>query len=459
MKNRLPGTKQAQTRPKAIRLRTSIPGPRSLRLFKERERYVSTGLSIPSNRVFVKRAEGALLYDVDGNTFIDFAGGIGCLNSGHSAPRIVEAVTQQAKKLQHTCFMAVMYEPYVALAKKLSQITPGNHAKKTALFNSGAEAVENAIKIARKYTGRSAVIAFEHAFHGRTLLALSLTSKVNPYKEGFGPFAPEVYKFPIPYTYRRPAHLSEEQFVKHMIEELHLFFKSTVSSKNVAAVILEPVLGEGGFIIPPKPFVQELYKICKEEGIVFIADEIQSGLARTGRMFASEHFDVVPDLITMAKSLSNGFPLSAVTGRAEIMDAVQPGGIGGTFGGNPVSCAAALAAIETIEGEKLCKRAIKIGKIIMERFRSLEARSPILGEVRGLGAMCAMEIVKDKRSKEPDKEKTEEIIHRTAQRGIILLSAGVLGNIIRILVPLVITEDQLQEGLDVLEAVTLKMDK
>lgn len=217
MKNRLPGTKQAQTRPKAIRLRTSIPGPRSLRLFKERERYVSTGLSIPSNRVFVKRAEGALLYDVDGNTFIDFAGGIGCLNSGHSAPRIVEAVTQQAKKLQHTCFMAVMYEPYVALAKKLSQITPGNHAKKTALFNSGAEAVENAIKIARKYTGRSAVIAFEHAFHGRTLLALSLTSKVNPYKEGFGPFAPEVYKFPIPYTYRRPAHLSEEQFVKHMI--------------------------------------------------------------------------------------------------------------------------------------------------------------------------------------------------------------------------------------------------
>jgi 4-aminobutyrate aminotransferase/(S)-3-amino-2-methylpropionate transaminase len=417
------------------------------------------GLSIPSNRIFVERAKGALLYDVDGNTFIDFAGGIGCLNSGHSAERVVAAVSKQAKKLQHTCFMAVMYEPYVALAKKLSQITPGNHAKKTALFNSGAEAVENSVKIARKYTGRAAVVAFEHAFHGRTLLALSLTSKVNPYKDGFGPFAPEVYKFPIPYTYRRPEHLSEEQYIRHTLEELHLFFKSTVSPKNIAAVILEPVLGEGGFIIPPKSFVQELVKICKEEGIVFIADEIQSGFARTGRMFASEHFGIVPDLITMAKSLSNGFPLSAVTGSAEIMDAVQPGGIGGTFGGNPVSCAAALAAIETIEQERLCERAIKIGEIIMASFRSLQARSPIVGEVRGLGAMCAMEIVKDKRSKEPDKEKTEEIIHRAAQKGLILLSAGVLGNIIRILVPLVILENQLQEGLNVIETVTFEMDK
>jgi len=458
MKSPLPGTKQrlAVSQPKAIRLRTAIPGPRSLRLFKERERYVSAGLSVPSNRVFVERAQGALLHDVDGNTFIDFAGGIGCLNSGHSAPRIVEAVSKQVQKFQHTCFMAVMYEPYVALAKKLSQITPGSHTKKTALFNSGAEAVENAIKIARKYTGRSAIVAFEHAFHGRTLLALSLTSKVNPYKDGFGPFAPEVYKFPVPYTYRRPAHLSEEEYVGHAIEELHLFFKSTVSPKNVAAVILEPVLGEGGFIIPPKPFVQELVKICAEEKIVFIADEIQSGFARTGRMFASEHFGVVPDLITMAKSLSNGFPLSAVTGRAEIMDAVQPGGIGGTFGGNPVCCAAALAAIETIEQERLCERAVKIGRILMEKFRSLQARSPIVGEVRGLGAMCAMEIVKDKRGKEPDKEKTEEIIHRAAQNGLILLSAGVLGNIIRILVPLVISDHQLQEGLEVLESITLQ---
>ena len=457
MKSQSPGTKQAAEQQRAIRLRTPVPGPRSLRLLKERERYVSTGLSIPSNRIFVERAEGALLHDVDGNIFIDFTGGIGCLNSGHSAPRIVEAVTQQAKKLQHTCFMAVMYEPYVALAKKLSQITPGNHAKRTALFNSGAEAVEKAIKIARKYTGRPGVIAFEHAFHGRTLLALSLTSKVNPYKEGFGPFASEIYKFPIPYTYRRPEPLSEEEYVKHMIEELHLFFKSTVSPRNVAAVILEPVLGEGGFIIPPKLFVQELHKICREEGIVFIADEIQSGFARTGRMFASEHFGIVPDLITMAKSLSNGFPLSAVTGRAEIMDAVQPGGIGGTFGGNPVSCAAALAAIETIEQERLCDRAMKIGKIVMERFCSLKAQSPIVGEVRGLGAMCAMEIVKDKRGKEPDKEKTEEIIHRAAQRGLILLSAGVLGNIIRILVPLMIPNSQLQEGLDVLEGATLEI--
>lgn len=457
MKSQSPGTKQATEQQRAIRLRTPVPGPRSLRLLEERERYVSAGLSVPSNRIFVERAQGALLHDVDGNIFIDFAGGIGCLNSGHSAARVVKAVSEQAQRLQHTCFMAVMYEPYVALAKKLSEITPGSHAKKTALFNSGAEAVENAIKIARKYTGRSAVIAFEHAFHGRTLLALSLTSKVNPYKEGFGPFAPEIYKFPIPYTYRRPEHLSEEQYVKHTLEELHLFFKSTVSPKNVAAVILEPVLGEGGFIIPPKPFVRELVKICTEEKIVFIADEIQSGFARTGRMFASEHFGVVPDLITMAKSLSNGFPLSAVTGRAEIMDAVQPGGIGGTFGGNPVSCAAALAAIETIEQERLCERAVKIGRILMKGFRSLQVRSPRIGEVRGLGAMCAMEIVKDKKSKEPDKEKTEEIIHRAAQGGLILLSAGVLGNIIRILVPLVIPDSQLQEGLDVLESATLQI--
>lgn len=277
MKSQSPGTKQATEQQRAIRLRTPVPGPRSLRLLEERERYVSAGLSVPSNRIFVERAQGALLRDVDGNIFIDFAGGIGCLNSGHSAARVVKAVSEQAQRLRHTCFMAVMYEPYVALAKKLSEITPGSHAKKTALFNSGAEAVENAIKIARKYTGRSAVIAFEHAFHGRTLLALSLTSKVNPYKEGFGPFAPEIYKFPIPYTYRRPEHLSEEQYVKHTLEELHLFFKSTVSPKNVAAVILEPVLGEGGFIIPPKPFVRELVKICTEEKIVFIADEIQSG--------------------------------------------------------------------------------------------------------------------------------------------------------------------------------------
>ncbi len=457
MKSPLPGTKKVAPQVRAISLRTSIPGPRSLRFFKERERYVSAGLSVPPSRVFVERAEGALLHDVDGNTFIDFAGGIGCLNSGHSARRVVEAVSRQAQKLQHTCFMAVMYEPYVALAKKLSQITPGNHPKKTALFNSGAEAVENAIKIARKYTGRAAIVALEHAFHGRTLLALSLTSKVSPYKEGFGPFAPEIYKFPLPYTYRRPEHLSEEQYVKHVIENLHLFFKSTVSPKNIAAVILEPVLGEGGFIIPPKPFVQELMRICVEEKIVFIADEIQSGFARTGRMFASEHFGVVPNLVTMAKSLSNGFPLSAVTGRAEIMDAVQPGGIGGTFGGNPVSCVAALAAIETIEREGLCERAEKIGKIIMERFQSLQARSPIIGEVRGLGAMCAMEIVKDKKSKEPDKDKTEEIIHRAALKGLILLSAGVLGNIIRILVPLVIPEDQLQEGLDVLQVAVLEV--
>ena len=457
MKSPSPGTKRKAAQQKAICLITSVPGPGSLRLLEERERYVSLGLSVPSNRIFVERAQGALLRDVDGNTFINFAGGIGCLNSGHSAPRIVEAVSKQVQKFQHTCFMAVMYEPYVALAKKLSQITPGSHAKKTALFNSGAEAVENAIKIARKYTGRAAVVAFEHAFHGRTLLALSLTSKVAPYKEGFGPFAPEVYKFPVPYTYRRPEHLSEEQYIRHTIEELHLFFKSTVSPKNVAAVILEPVLGEGGFIIPPKSFVRELVKICKEEGIVFVADEIQSGIARTGRMFASEHFGVVPDLITMAKSLSNGFPLSAVTGRAEIMDAVQPGGIGGTFGGNPVSCAAALAAMETIEKEGLCERAGMIGKIIMEKFHFLQARSPIVGEVRGLGAMCALEIVTDKKSKKPDKEKTEEIIHRAAQKGLLLLSAGVLGNIIRILVPLVISEDQLREGLGVLEGVILEV--
>ncbi|RYE37610.1 MAG: aminotransferase class III-fold pyridoxal phosphate-dependent enzyme, partial [Sphingobacteriales bacterium] len=286
--------------------------------------------------IFADFAKGALLNDIDGNTFIDFGGGIGCINAGHSPQKVIDAVIEQTQKLQHTCFQVTMYESYIQLAEKLVEITPGNFDKKVALFNSGAESVENAIKIARKYTNRQSVICFENAFHGRTLMTLSLTSKVNPYKNGFGPFAPEVYQAQLPYMFRKPAQLTDEEYIDQCIANFHGFLSRTVAPDQLAAIIIEPVLGEGGFIVPPARFLQEIQKVCNANDIVFIADEIQSGFARTGKMFASEHFDIQPDLITLAKSMSNGFPVSAVVGKAEIMDAAQPGGIGGTFGGNPV---------------------------------------------------------------------------------------------------------------------------
>ncbi|NGQ97078.1 4-aminobutyrate--2-oxoglutarate transaminase [Brevibacillus sp. SYP-B805] len=433
-------------------MKTAVPGPKAQELLKRKQQVVARG---PFNTVltFAEKGEGALLTDVDGNTFIDFAGAIGTLNVGHCPPRVVEAIKKQAEQYIHPCFNVMMYEPYIRLAEELARITPGDFPKKTFLANSGAEAVENAVKIARKYTGRKGIISFERGYHGRTLLTMTLTSKVRPYKFQFGPFAPEVYRVGHPYYYRAPEGMSAEQLDRELLNRLETFFLAEAPAEEIAAVIIEPVQGEGGFIVPSVPFMQGLKKICERFGILFIADEIQTGFGRTGSMFAIEQFGVVPDLITLSKSLGAGIPISAVVGRAEIMDAPEAGEIGGTYCGSPLGCAAALEVIKIIEEEGLVARSQQIGQAIMGRFRQWQTLYPKIGDVRGLGAMCAMELVKDPVSKAPDKELTQRIIHNAQQKGLILLSAGLYGNVIRVLVPLVITDEQLEEGLQVLESV------
>jgi 4-aminobutyrate aminotransferase/(S)-3-amino-2-methylpropionate transaminase len=429
---------------KTISLKTSIPGPKSQALLARRKAAVPQG---PFNiaPTFVERGEGATVTDVDGNVLLDFSGGLGSLNLGHGNAKVVEAVTKQAQKFLHTCFHVAQYEPYVALAEKLNAITPGKFAKKTLLVNSGAEAIENAVKIARYYTKRPAVVTFEHAFAGRTLLAMTLTSKVMPYKFGFGPFAPEVYRLPYPYAYR------SELDVDGMIAQMHEFFHVNVDPKQVACVWMELVLGEGGFVVAPPKYVQALAKFCRDNGILFIADEIQTGFARTGKMFATEHYDFEPDLITMAKSLAGGLPVSAVTGRAEIMDSVHVGGLGGTYGGNPVACAAALATIDEMQRLNLPARAEKIGEKLRGKALEWQKKHSMIGDVRGLGAMVAIEFVKDRRTKEPAKEFTVDLVKRCVENGVILIYAGTHSNCLRYLVPLVITDEQLDEGLDVIE--------
>lgn len=443
---------------KQIHVQTAIPGPVAQRWLERKENNVPRG---PFNTVytFAAKGEGALLTDVDGNTFIDFAGAIGTLNAGHCPPKVVEAIKKQVENLIHTSFHVMMYPSYIELAETLNRLTPGDNPKKTFFLNSGAEAVENAVKIARKYTGRKAVISFERGFHGRTLLTMSLTSKVKPYKFGFGPFAPDTYKLPYPYYYRRPAGWTEEDLDEELLERLRQFFITEVPAEEVAAIIMEPVQGEGGFVIPSARFVQGVKKICAEHGILFIADEIQTGFGRTGKWFACEHFGVIPDLVTMAKSLAAGLPISAVTGRSEVMDAPDVGQIGGTFGGSPLGCVAALATIETIREEGLIERANQIGEQIMTRLKALQEEVPYVGDVRGLGAMCAMELVKDPRTKEPDKELTAAIIRECHQNGLVVMSAGIYSNVIRLLCPLVMTDEQLNEGLDVLEQAVKKLAK
>ncbi|WP_044895356.1 4-aminobutyrate--2-oxoglutarate transaminase [Bacillus alveayuensis] len=436
----------------SINLKTSIPGPKATELLRKKERNVPRG---PFNTMptFAVKGEGALLTDVDDNTFIDLAGAIGSLNVGHCPPKIVEALKEQIDKYIHPCFHVMMYEPYVELAEKLNEITPGTHHKKTFFLNSGAEAVENAIKIARKYTGRKAIISFERGFHGRTLLAMSLTSKVKPYKLGFGPFAPDTYKMAYPYYYRKPKGMTNEDFDFEILRRLEDFFLSEVPAEEVAAIIMEPVQGEGGFVIPSKAFVQGVKRICEKYGILFIADEVQTGFGRTGKMFAVEHFDVVPDLMTMSKSIAAGLPISAVTGRAEIMDAPNPGEIGGTYGGSPLGCVAALQVIKMLQEENLIERANIIGQTVMNRFKELQKNYPIIGDVRGLGAMVAIEFVKDPTTKEPDRELTANILNECHKRGVIIMSAGIYGNVIRLLSSLVITDEQLNEALDVITQV------
>lgn len=433
-----------------IKLNTSVPGPKAQELLKKKEKNVPRG---PANTVptFAVKGEGALLTDIDGNTFIDFAGAIGTLNVGHAPQKVVKAVKEQLDQYIHTCFHVMMYEPYIQLAEKLNQITPGTHEKKTFFLNSGAEAVENAVKIARKYTGRRGVISFERGFHGRTLLAMSLTSKVKPYKFGFGPFAPDTYKMVYPYYYRSSDGKTPEQVDLEILNRLEDFFLAEVPAEDIAAIIMEPVQGEGGFVIPSKTFVQGIRKICDKYGILFIADEVQTGFGRTGKMFAMEYFDVVPDLMTMSKSIAAGFPISAVTGRAEIMDAPSPGEIGGTYGGSPLGCVAALNVIEMIEEEGLVDRANAIGAKIMSKLKQLQKQFPVIGDVRGLGAMCAMELVKDPVTKEPNKELASGIVQECNRRGVVILGAGLYGNVVRFLAPLVITDEQLEEGLEVVE--------
>jgi 4-aminobutyrate aminotransferase / (S)-3-amino-2-methylpropionate transaminase / 5-aminovalerate transaminase len=430
---------------RSIRLKTAVPGPRSLALAARRQAAIPLGIG-HSTPVYTESARGSLLTDVDGNVLIDFAGGIGTLNAGHANPEVVEAAAAALAKFTHSCFSVAPYEGYVALAEKLNAITPGSFPKKTMLANSGAEALENAVKIARHATGREAVVAFEHAFHGRTLLTLSMTSKVRPYKLGFGPFAPEVYRLPFPYEYR--GHYGGARAAAASLEE---FFRTQVAAEEVACVVLELVLGEGGFVVAPPEYVDALARLCREHGILLVADEVQTGFGRTGRMFACEHYGLEPDLLTMAKSLGGGLPISAVTGRADVMDSAQVGGLGGTYTGNPVACAAALAAIEFIQRNRLPERAMEIGRVVEARFRAFLDRFPFVGDARGLGAMRALELVKDKATKEPDKDLTDRVIRAACAAGLLLIGAGTYGNVIRTLMPLVITDAELQEGLDVLD--------
>ncbi|AGL03826.1 4-aminobutyrate--2-oxoglutarate transaminase [Desulfoscipio gibsoniae] len=427
-------------------------------LLARKQNVVARGIS-NSTDIFVKEAKGATIIDVDGNEYIDFYAGIGTLNSGHCPPPVVEAIKNQADKLLHTCFMTTMYENYVELAEKLTAITPGDFAKKVMFANSGAECVENAVKIARFHTKRTGIISFECAFHGRTLMTMSLTSKVKPYKFGFGPFAPEVYKIPSAYCYRCYYRSTYPGCGMHCLEQFDRMFAAEVAPETVAAMIIEPVQGEGGFIVPPPEFLPGLRKICDQYGIVLIADEVQAGFGRTGKMFACEHFGLEPDLMTVAKSIASGMPLSGVVGKAEIMDAPDPGHIGGTFGGNPVSCAAALATIKYMEEEKLVERSQVIGEKVRGRMLEMKEKYPIIGDVRGLGSMNAIELVKDRETKEPAKEETAAISKYCIDNGVITISAGIFGNVIRTLIPLVITDEQLEKGLEVLEQAVASVSK
>ncbi|MCM2531320.1 4-aminobutyrate--2-oxoglutarate transaminase [Neobacillus pocheonensis] len=435
---------------KYVKLQTSIPGPRSKELLEQRNKYVPRGISNNCHS-FVKKAQGALVEDVDGNTYIDFAGAIGTLNVGHSHPRVVRALQEQASQFIHTGFNVMMYESYIQLAERLCKLAPGNYEKQAAFFNSGAEAVENAVKIARKYTKRQGIVSFTRGFHGRTLMTMTMTSKVKPYKYGFGPFAPEVYKAPYPYVYRRPEGMSEQQYSAMIIEQFEQFLLAEVAPETIAAVVMEPVQGEGGFIVPDIAFVQRVREICSQHGILFIADEIQTGFARTGKYFAIDHFGVVPDLITISKSMGAGVPISGVIGRADVMDSADVGEIGGTYSGSPLGCRAALTVLDIIESENLNDRAVKIGDRVIEKMKLLAERFESIGDVRGLGAMCAMEIVKGKHDKTPDKVAVNKIVKEANERGLLLLSAGLYSNVIRILMPLTITDDQLEEGLQILE--------
>ena len=429
------------------RLVTAIPGPKSIEALKRRSAATSGGLgmAIP---VIIERASDAILLDIDGNQIIDLGSGIGVVNVGNSASRVVDRVIEQVQAFTHTCFTVAPYMNYIEVCEKLNAMTPGTHKKKSLLVNSGAEAVENAVKIARYYTKRPAIVVFEHSYHGRTNLTMALTAKNMPYKEGFGPFAPEIYRVPMPYSFHwvgNQATITEDaiDMVTHKIDK-------EIGAHNVAAILIEPIQGEGGFIVPPKGFMPALAKYCADNGIVFIADEVQTGFARTGHMFAVEEESVVPDMMVTAKGIAGGLPLAGITGRAEIMDSVHASGLGGTFGGNPLSCAAALGALETMEAENLVARAQHIGKILGDSLRALQKKYPIIGEVRGRGGMQAIELV-EAGTKNPNTAAMNAVVKHCQSKGVLVLTAGTYSNVIRFLPPLVITDDLLHDALGVLE--------
>ncbi|MCK8827656.1 4-aminobutyrate--2-oxoglutarate transaminase [Natroniella acetigena] len=435
---------------KTIKLKTELPGPEGQKLMKERKEYIPRGVYNLAP-IVAKRAEGSMLEDVDGNKYLDFAGGIGVLNVGHNAPEVVEAIKKQAEELIHTCFHVAAYEPYIELAKRLSDLAPGSTSKKTMFANSGAEAVENAVKIARKHTGKSAIISFDYGFHGRTLMTMSLTSKVKPYKFGFGPFAPEVYKAPYAYCYRCPFGLERSECNMKCVDNFAEIFKRDIPAEDVAAIVVEPLQGEGGFIAPPKEFLQGVKKICEENDILFIVDEVQTGFARTGNLFAIDDCGIEADIIATAKSIAGGMPLSAVIGKEEIMDAPQGGEIGGTYGGNPVSCAAALAVLDIIERDNLVERANELGGLMKARLEEMQDKYSIIGDVRGKGFMLAIELVKDRETKEPAAEEKSKIAEECYKKGLIVVGAGLHSNVLRFLAPITMNKEQLAEGMDILE--------
>ena len=433
--------------PQERRLVTEIPGPASKELLERRQRSVARGLShvLP---VFVTAAGGGVIVDADGNSLIDFGSGIAVTGVGNSAERVVQRVTEQVARFTHTCFMVAPYEGYVEVCEELNRLTPGDHDKRSALFNSGAEAVENAVKIARYATGRPAIVTFDHAYHGRTNLTMALTAKNMPYKHRFGPFAGEVYRVPMAYPLRWPG--GPERCREDALKTVKSLIHTQVGEENTAAIIIEPIQGEGGFIVPPDGFLPGLAEFCREHGIVLIADEIQSGLCRTGDWFGVDHEQVVPDLVTTAKGIADGLPLAGVTGRAELMDAVHPGGLGGTYGGNPIACAAALGSLETMAKEDLAGKARRIGDIMLPRLRQIAERSPAIGDVRGRGAMLAVELVRPG-GIEPDPAATAAVAKACHQAGLLVLTCGTFGNVLRFLPPMVIGEPLLSEGLGILD--------
>jgi 4-aminobutyrate aminotransferase/(S)-3-amino-2-methylpropionate transaminase len=431
------------------RVNGAVPGPHSTQLGKRRADAVPKGVHniVP---IFVQGGHGAEIVDVDGNRFIDLAGGFGVLNLGHANERVLEAVHTQVDAYLHECFGLAMYEPYLEVAEALNRLTPGDHEKKTLLVNSGAEAVENAVKVARYFTGREGVIAFSNGFHGRTLMGMALTAKQMPYKHGMGPFAPGVHRVPFAYCYRCPFGLEHPSCGLACADFAADVIDTQIGAGAVACIVIEPVQGEGGIVVAPDDYLPALRAICSERDILFIDDEIQSGMGRTGKLFAAEHYDLVPDIVTTAKSLAAGLPLSGVTGRSEIMDSVHPGGLGSTYGGNPVACVAALAVLAELTESDLMERGRRQGELVMERMRPLQDAFGIVGDVRGLGPMIGIELVVDERTKEPHRVATEAAIQRCHSNGVLVVKAGTYDNVVRLLAPLVISDEELHEGLDIL---------